>query len=59
MKEQCNWIVVNQEGYVAECLRCGKREPPPYLPISVDVFVKWCSACSEAHKNCKDWKEEG
>lgn len=48
-----DWIVVNQEGYVAECLHCGAREPPPYLPIPIDEFVKWSRAFSKKHEGCE------
>ena len=52
---QYNWIVIRQEDFSAKCERCGEAEAPPYMPISVDVFVEWSHRFVNRHKDCKNY----
>lgn len=50
------WIVVNQEGCVFECRRCGQTYQPT-LPIPIPMLTGLIDGFIGIHKDCPEKKE--
>ena len=56
-KESLDWIIMHQEGYRFECLRCGWSYSPK-LPIGVNMMIACMESFKKDHKHCKEQKEK-
>lgn len=46
------WVTLGPEPYLAHCDRCGRAEPKPELPLSMDAFAAYLTFVTVKHQEC-------
>lgn len=46
------WVFMGPEPHLAHCVRCGRTEPKPPMPIAIDYAAAWLDAAVKRHRGC-------
>ncbi len=46
------WVTLGPEPYMATCGRCGRTEPKPELPLSMEAFGAYLTFVALKHRDC-------